>query len=60
MGYFIILPSLVPTSVKILTFLLDEICEKANVIEEIDGGTSIGYMKTRGIWPTSPRDATTL
>jgi hypothetical protein len=35
----------------------DEICTGAGTIEVLDSMTSIQFMKTRGFWPTAPRDA---
>ena len=35
----------------------DEICTGAGVVEELDSMTSVQFMKTRGFWPTAPRDA---
>ncbi|KAI8902832.1 hypothetical protein BC833DRAFT_571767 [Globomyces pollinis-pini] len=35
----------------------DEICQSAGIIERISNKTAIQFMRTKGIWPTSPREA---
>ncbi|KAL2918534.1 hypothetical protein HK105_201935 [Polyrhizophydium stewartii] len=35
----------------------DDICVAGGVVEELSPVTKIQYMRTRGMWPTAPRDA---
>ncbi|KAI8924381.1 hypothetical protein BC831DRAFT_436543 [Entophlyctis helioformis] len=35
----------------------DDMCESAGVIAEVSPVTKIQYMRTKGVWPTAPRDA---
>ncbi|KAI9101053.1 hypothetical protein DFS34DRAFT_613016 [Phlyctochytrium arcticum] len=38
----------------------DELCEESGIIEEVDPATKVQFMKTKGVWPASPRDALVL
>jgi len=38
----------------------DSLCEDSGIVEEIDKTTKVMFMKTKGIWPTAPRDVCVL
>ncbi|KAK6094778.1 hypothetical protein MT418_005056 [Batrachochytrium dendrobatidis] len=35
----------------------DDMCETADRIESVSGATNIQYIRSKGVWPTAPRDA---
>ncbi|TPX72739.1 hypothetical protein SpCBS45565_g00172 [Spizellomyces sp. 'palustris'] len=38
----------------------DDLCEESGIIEVIDNATKIQFMRTKGVWPASPRDTLVL
>ncbi|KAJ3082491.1 hypothetical protein HK102_001648 [Quaeritorhiza haematococci] len=35
----------------------DELCEGGGVVEDLGAGMRVQFMRTKGLWPTAPRDA---
>ncbi|RKO83960.1 hypothetical protein BDK51DRAFT_48540 [Blyttiomyces helicus] len=38
----------------------DDICQEGKIVEQVSNSTVIQYFRTRGLWPTAPRDALVL
>ncbi|KAJ3182853.1 hypothetical protein HDU85_002456 [Gaertneriomyces sp. JEL0708] len=34
----------------------DELCEECGIVEVVNSSTKIQFLKTKGVWPASPRD----
>ncbi|TPX58941.1 hypothetical protein PhCBS80983_g02758 [Powellomyces hirtus] len=38
----------------------DDLCEESGIVEIVDKATRVQFMKTKGVWPASPRDTLIL
>ncbi|KAJ3021804.1 hypothetical protein HKX48_007686 [Thoreauomyces humboldtii] len=38
----------------------DDLCEETGIVEVIDKSTKVQFLKTKGVWPASPRDTLVL